>query len=289
MTLKEAFKGWSGNCPKLAARYRSEFKHVFLSEHGKDDVRQFTEFYVRVLMEHNKSIPYVKTRAVACLLYVLKYAHEAGECMKPDFTAQQVLATTQETTEETNSSSVVREEISASPSVEQAVGYGQGDTAAKPAASPAAGPHRKGTRGGRRKVTPVSAIDPMTMKVVETYESLLAAAAAVHGNTGSICKGVKQKKMRYGFYWCRPGDENDFQPEERKTYTRRNNTQVLGRRKPVLEERDGLMHQTENDAPTTQTSLSDFSDVELRAELERRGWYGTLYQRLEFMAKHKTI
>lgn len=272
MTLKDAFKEWTYKCPKLSARYRPEFNHVFLSEHGKDDVRQFTEFYVRQLMGKNKSIAYVKTRALACLVYVLEWAHKEGFCQKPEFNAQSLMIAIDETTDKGEDEHV------------NEVASDNGDTAVKPAASPAAGPHRKGTRGGRRKVTPVSAIDPMTMKVVETYESLLAAAAAVHGDTGSICKGVKQKKMRYGFYWCRPGDENDFQPEERKTYTRRNNTQVLGRRKPVLEERDGLMHQTENDAPTTQTSLSDFSDVELRAELERRGWYGTLYQRLEFMA-----
>lgn len=72
-------------------------------------------------------------------------------------------------------------------------------------------------------------------------------------------------------------------------YKAKKNNKALGRRKHAQEERDGLMPQSCNGAPTTQTSLSDFSDIELRAELERRGWYGTLYKRMEFMAAREEL
>ncbi len=67
------------------------------------------------------------------------------------------------------------------------------------------------------------------------------------------------------------------------------NCPAVGPGKPLdksATEREGAMPQAANAAVVERTPLSSFTDDELKGELCRRGWYGTLYQQLVFPAYH---
>lgn len=172
--------------------------------------------------------------------------------------------------------------------------------------------------GGGRKPVPVCQLHPETLEVVGRFVNM----AAAHRETGAwdLYRAIRDRKMSGGFFWCRQGEEEDFTPGYKKgpktrTWSRRKKAkgkpaksagkrkkvspaegpENIGRGKPdggkpaVVEERRSLMPESDSPAPRNQAPLSVFSDAELRAELERRGWYGTLYQRLEFVVdRHKT-
>lgn len=175
--------------------------------------------------------------------------------------------------------------------------------------------------GGGHKPVPVCQLHPDTLEVVARFDNI--ASAARETGIRNIGRAINDRKHSGGFFWCRQGEEEDFTPGYKKgpmtqTWSRRKNAkgkpvktrncramkkipvpaedpENIGRGKPdggkpaVVEERRGLMQETDSPAGENQAPLSVFSDAELRAELERRGWYGTLYQRLEFIVdRHKT-
>ena len=278
MTLKEAFKEWGRTAPKLWAGYRPEFTHVFLSEHGKDDVRQFTDFYVRKLMGKNKSTPRVQTRALAALVHTLEFAYKEGICQKPSFTPQSVMAAIASSNnpdkdaQEKESTQVLGEEEPAETSPQRS-------SNPKP-------------RGSGRQQVKVSQLDPFTCKVVATFNSITEASTSTGANTGDISKAVKNKLCRHGFYWCLKGQEEEFRPAKKpRMRTKKKNIDATPRaslpsRLPVTDkstvEKGGAQKDSCNPSAAIRADLSTFSDEELRDELERRGWYGTLYKRLGF-------
>ena len=278
MTLKEAFKEWGKTAPKLWAGYRPEFTHVFLSEHGKDDVRQFTDFYVRKLMGKNKSTPRVQTRALAALVYTLEFAYKEGICQKPSFTPQSVMAAIASS----NNPDKDAQETESTPQV-----LGEEEPAET---SPQRSSNPKPRGSGRQQVK-VSQLDPFTCKVVATFNSLTEASASTGANTGDISKAIKNNFCRHGFYWCLQGQEEEFRPAK-KPRMRKKNTKTVREaltdsRMPATDksspgEKGGAQKDSCNPSSAIRADLSPFSDEELRDELERRGWYGTLYKRLGF-------
>ena len=325
MTLKQAFIEWAA-IPEnmaLAARSRCAVNSVLLKKHGDNDVRRFTEFAVRVLMQECKDPKTMKTQAASILVHVLNYAAKKGVCQKPEFDYN--IAGTGETkpTKEAHSkdpfaesvSEVVGEDASGEHSPEHPSGrdkFGQFTKGMKPWNTGGVGYF-----GGGRKPVPVCQLHPETLEVVANFENMGAA----HDKTGifNIRRALDDHKMSGGYYWCRQGEEKDFKPgyvrgPKTKTWSRKKGSkqtpakptrtcscaikeipvQERSRRKPtadkpaVVEERGGVTPDQTGQGSTTHAPLSIFSDVELRAELERRGWYGTLYQRLEFIANRQS-
>ncbi len=325
MTLKQAFTEWAAipENTALAANCRHAFKSVLLDGNGKRDVREFTEFAVRAQLQKSKELQALKTKAASILVHVLTYAAGEGACVKPDF--DYTIAGTGETkpTKEARPkdpiaesvSEVVKEDASGEHSPEHPSGrdkFGQFTKGMKPWNTGGVGYF-----GGGRKPVPVCQLHPETLEVMANFENMGAA----RDKTGifNIRRALDDHKMSGGYYWCRQGEEKDFKPgyvrgPKTKTWSRKKGSkqtpakptqtcscaikeipaQERGRRKPtagkpsVVEERGNVMPDQTGHGSTTHAPLSIFSDVELRAELERRGWYGTLYQRLEFMANRQT-
>lgn len=325
MTLKQAFIEWAA-IPEnmaLAARSRCAVNSVLLKKHGDNDVRRFTEFAVRVLMQECKDPKTMKTQAASILVHVLNYAAKKGVCQKPEFDYTIAGTGKAKPTKEAHSkdpfaesvSEVVGEDASGEHSPEHPSGrdkFGQFTKGMKPWNTGGVGYF-----GGGRKPVPVCQLHPETLEVVANFENMGAA----HDKTGifNIRRALDDHKMSGGYYWCRQGEEKDFKSgyvrgPKTKTWSRKKGSkqtpakptricscaikeipvQERSRRKPtadkpaVVEERGNVMPDQTGQGSTTHAPLSIFSDAELRAELERRGWYGTLYQRLEFMANRQT-
>ena len=164
---------------------------------------------------------------------------------------------------------------------------------------------------GRKKI-PVVQLNPKTYQVVASYDCMSDAGRASGTGARNVSRAVKVKGMTGGFYWCLKGEESGFKPGRRVKILKKNigsrmpkdlevvgigpalegpdkNCPAVGPGKPLdksATEREGAMPQAANAAVVERTPLSSFTDDELKGELCRRGWYGTLYQQLVFPAYH---
>ena len=311
MTLKQAFTFWAAMPANtaLAATCRQAFKSVVLDGNGKRDVQEFTAFAVQSLLQKSSEPQALKTKATSILVHVLKYAAGQGACVMPDF--DYTIAGTGDTKTNSNHSPKVLgqdpvkgvgREVSGEQSPEPPVGrdeFGRFKTGLTPWNAG----KKIGYIGGGRKVVPVCQLHPDSLKVVARYDSI--ATAKLETGTFNIRRALDDHKMSGGFYWCRQGEEDSFKPgyktsphtekwsRKKKNPGKDTSTSAFslgspseGKRSP--EESGGTHPQSWNADPATRTALSVFSDAELRSELERRGWYGTLYQRLEFQANRQS-
>ena len=278
MTLKQAFKEWA-EIPQntsLASRSRFAVEKVLMKEHGDDDVRQFTAFYTRKLMQECKLQQPLKTQAASILVHVLKYAAINDACVMPDFDFSIAGERQTEDTIEPSGSTPVKALVQEAPK-------------AKAPESPSMG---KRHGGGRPKV-PVVKVDPQTGEVLSSFNGMVEASLSVGANKSGVANAIKKGRMCKGFYWF-PADTKKTKIKmfiagkvvmavRKKISTIQDKScpgsEAVGRQE---NKREGAMPQTTSEAPTTRTPLSSFSDEELKAELANRGWKGTLYKHLIF-------
>lgn len=283
MTFKQAFTEWAAipQNTALAARHRTATNLVLIKNHGDDDVRQFTAFYTRKLMQDCKLTQPMKTQAASILVHVLKYAAGKNACVMPDFDFS--IAGERPNTEIPDpSGSTPKKNVS-----QQVFGQESSEESIAPE------PPSKGKRhGGGRPRIPVVQVDPKTGKIVARYEGKIEAALAIGANRASVSNAIIKGHLCKGYYWF-PADIKEskikmFVAGKLAKTERKKNLTIQDKSYPgkppekSVSERGSIMPQATNEAPTTCTSLSSFSDQELKDELCRRGWYGTLYQQLVF-------
>ena len=138
-----------------------------------------------------------------------------------------------------------------------------------------------------RQSEKVCKLDPVTLEVIETYDSMTAAAKAI----GSKCisNQIAKHQKAKGFYWCRANYVEDYREELRKKYSpaannatnakaRKNNNAALEASRKAFnqqfnESRKDFEQQLDE---TVKRVLEKASDDELLAELQRRGWHGPI-------------
>ena len=262
MTLKQAFTEWAAipQNTALAARHRTATNSVLMKKYGDDDVRQFTAFYTRKLMQDCELPQPMKTQAASILVHVLKYAAGKNACVMPDFDFS---IAGERPTKDIPSS----------------------DGAKVPE------PPSKGKRhGGGRPKVPIVQVDPKTGKIVARYEGKIEAALSVGANRSSVATAIVKGHLCKGYYWF-PADTKKsrikmFIAGKLINSVRKKNSTKQDSPGKLLDksvtERGSAMPQATSEAPTTRTPLSSFSDQELKGELMRRGWTGTLYKHLIF-------
>lgn len=298
MTLKQAFTEWAAipQNTALAARHRTATNSVLMKKYGDDDVRQFTAFYTRKLMQDCKLPQPMKTQAASILVHVLKYAAGKNACVMPDFDFS--IAGERPTKDIPNpSGSTPKNSVQQKRSSEasQQV-FGQESSEGAIAPEP---PLKRGKdgRGGHNTIK-VTQLSLKTLKPLRTFESAKQASEAVglKSSTG-VSKAVKSRRAAGGYYWCKTGEEKSFVPEAKRPYNAKgrmliNKNKALVKSKDKscpgklldksVTERGSAMPQATSEAPSTRTPLSSFSDQELKNELISRGWKGTLYKHLIF-------
>ena len=317
MTLNQAYTEWTAISKEnkaQAANNRAAVNSMLLKDLGDMDVRELTAFVVRKhlasIANSCDEIKTMKIRVASILVQVLKYAAGKKACVMPDFDYS--------IASEDNRPKVLAEPVSQVLGQEgpaNAIVAGSPKPASRrrslDVSSDGADVAGRGVIGGREKIAVVQ-LHPDTLEVVARFESM-ADAKRETGCT-NIYRALYDHKQSGGYYWCREGEEKDFKPGYKrspitKTWSRKKKENNRGSRKPsddklvsekvgelavnaqpesgprkdadkLARGRDGVMPQDLNEAPSTHTSLSLFSDDELKAELQARGWTGTLYKRL---------
>lgn len=277
MTLKQAFTEWAAipQNTALAARHRTATNLVLMKKYGDDDVRQFTAFYTRKLMQDCEVSQPMKTQAASILVHVLKYAAGKNACVKPDFDFS--IAGERPNTDTTAPA--------AQPEAASDVPGGEAPKAQAPE------PPSKGRKhGGGRPRVPVVQVDPKTGKIVARYEGNIEAALSVGANRSSVATAIVKGHLCKGYYWF-PADTKKsrikmFIAGKLINSVRKKNSTKQDSPGKLLDksvtERGSAMPQATSEAPITRTPLSSFSDEELKGELISRGWTGTLYKHLIF-------
>lgn len=284
MTFKQAFTEWAAipQNTALAARHRTATNLVLIKNHGDDDVRQFTAFYTRKLMQDCKLTQPMKTQAASILVHVLKYAAGKNACVMPDFDFS--IAGERPNTEIPDpSGSTPKKNVS-----QQVFGQESSEESIAPE------PPSKGKRhGGGRPRVPVVQVDPETGKIVARYEGKIEAALSAGANRTGVANAIKKRRKCKGYYWFTA----DTKKSEIKLFIAGKLAKKGRKEKPAKQdklipgteavgsledEREIAMPQAASKAPTTRTPLSSYSDEELKGELISRGWKGTLYKHLIF-------
>lgn len=284
MTLKQAFTEWAAipQNTALAARHRTATNSVLMKKYGDDDVRQFTAFYTRKLMQDCELPQPMKTQAASILVHVLKYAAGKNACVMPDFDFS--IAGERPNTEIPDpSGSTPKKNVS-----QQMFGQESSEESITPE------PPSKGKRhGGGRPRVPVVQVDPKTGKIVARYEGKIEAALSVGANRSSVATAIVKGHLCKGYYWF-PADTKKsrikmFIAGKLINSVRKKNSTKQDKSCPGNEavgsqeiERGSAMPQTASEVSITRTPLSSFSEEELKEELCRRGWTGTLYKHLIF-------
>lgn len=278
MTLKQAFTEWAAipQNTALAARHRTATNLVLMKKYGDDDVRQFTAFYTRKLMQDCELSQPMKTQAASILVHVLKYAAGKNACVMPEFDFSIAGERQTEDTIEPSGSTPVKALVQEAPK----------------AKAPESSSMGKRHGGGRPKV-PVVKVDPQTGEVLSRFDGMVEASLSVGAIKSGVSNAIKKGRMCKGFYWF-PADTKKtkiklFIAGKVVKAVRKKTSTIQNKSCPGSEaagsqenKREGAMPQTTSEAPTTRTPLSSFSDEELKAELANRGWKGTLYKHLIF-------
>ena len=280
MTLKQAFTEWAAipQNTKLAARHRTATNSVLMKKYGDDDVRQFTAFYTRKLMQDCELSQPMKTQAASILVHVLKYAAGKNACVMPDFDFS---IAGERPTKDTITPS-------AQPEAASDVLGGEAPKAQAPE------PPSKGRKhGGGRPRVPVVQVDPTNGKIVAKFGGMVEAAMSIGVNRPGVANAIRKMQKCKGYYWF-PADTKKSEiklfiagklarAKRREKSTKQDKScpgnEAIGSQEI---ERGSAMPQTASEVSITRTPLSSFSEEELKEELCRRGWTGTLYKHLIF-------
>lgn len=289
MTLKQAFTEWSA-LPKntaQAATNRSAVNQLLLKKYGEMDVREFTAFRTRKIFDGiDDGVLPSKVRTASILVQVLNYASEKGKCLRPEFgydiyRRPDSRPTTDEPHKESVQESAMDPKSSEDPLRDE---FGQFRKGNKPWNAEGSKP---GWFGGGRKKVAVVQLHPDTLEVVARFDCMANAMRST--GVANIYRALHERKMNGGYYWCLEGEEKNFKPDYKKgpmtkAWSRRKKEDNKGCVETPTERGHAVRSETGNPNATTTASLSLFSDDELKDELSRRGWYGTLYKRLDFQA-----
>lgn len=280
MTLRQAYTQWAliPENTVMAAKYRTAINSILITNYGDRDVRELTAFQVRRIMKECPGNRIQKVRAVSALIGILKYASEKNVCVRPDFDIS--IVTDERNVETPHPNEEPCTVISERPK--------PGKTIKTNPKQPSVTNRKTRKRGAGKPVCPVCQLDVKTLEVVGYYDSQSDAGTALGVSPKNISSAMLRKGQAFGFYWCKAGEASSFVPGTRKkkvtTEKRREKTKNSRWKNKVEGEIQEVIPQQEP-LSSTASALSGFSDAELRDELSRRGWYGTLYMRLDFEIK----
>lgn len=189
-----------------------------------------------------------KTKAASVIVHVLNYAHvcDPDENPKPDFDAYEIVHYHGETERQARKA-MCQPDNDANKRVNESANEEQKkDACSDPMA--------------KLSKTPVVQIDASTLKPVRQWPS--CHSVTVELGIKNVQRAVERHGLAGGFFWCRPGNERNFQPRKgastgrpRKSATTK---QAVVRAEPA----------------NKHILLSDLNDEQLIEEMRRRGWKG---------------
>lgn len=287
MKLSEAFTNWS-QAPRntvLASKYRAGVNQVLMKQHGDTELSEITKELALDIMRSSEAARQLKVQAASALVYILQWGGDHGYCPRPSFSFGDIVPA--ENGEPVNQKQPKPENRDCPQ-----------DKTLHPAQS-AAQPEPR--HGGGRPPKAVAQIDPETLQVMKVWPVMAKVDAALNIGKGNVSRAVKKHQKAAGCYWCYADDTDAYIKELRRLHPSRRTAKkpanpakpetiqdqreqvaVLKRQyetfnemRPVAKEQPAPKPEEEPSPrePARQT-IADFTDRQLFAELERRGWVG---------------
>ena len=290
MTLKDAYTQWK-NAPRnivLANRSRDAVQQVLMKKWNDVHLETFTPEFVRQLLEKSSASREMKVKACAILVYVLCWGGDHGYCERPSFDTSIVPAGRDEKPKAERRKPDV---CAGCNNVKGCLTCVDGDQWARitEVPEPEPEPENAAADGGKRQrgkaPRRLCKIDPGTLEVVRTYDSV--AEACRENGIKAIDSAIKKMQKAGGFYWAYPEDAGSFR--ERMEEKQRSQTAMKAARaehaRACRDQAAGSLDKQEAaerpelktvDLGSVSPAVRMFSDQELKDELTRRGWLGTL-------------
>ena len=259
MKLNEAFTRYSQGDAPPASAYRQEYYAILKPMMGDVDVKDIDSKRIKDGFDNSGAILSSKIRAAALLIYILGWASEKGYCDKPDFSTS-IVWQKKDKEQFDRAKAIVNRMRSTAPTQEP--------QEVKPKNNPPM-KKEKGTkkqRGGKpfRKVCK---LDPETLEVLETFDSIKEAAAA--SGLVKLSSPLSRHQKGNGYYWCYAEEAATFKPAPGHGKWPRSMT---------------VAQQKFEQAITDHISevLAKLSDDDLVTELKRRGFTGDITKTVSF-------
>lgn len=260
MKLNEAFTRYSQTESPPASAYRQEYYAILKPMMGDVDVKDIDKKRIKDAFDSSGAMLSSKIRAMALLVYILSWAAENGHCNKPNFSTS-IVWQKEDKEEFARAKAIVnRMRPTAPPQEPQEV---------KPKNKPKMTEKKeskKKKRGGKpfRKVCK---LDPDTLEVLETFDSIKEAAAA--SGLVKLSSPLSRHQKGNGYYWCYAEEAATFKPAPGHGKWPRSMT---------------VAQQKFEQAITDHISevLAKLSDDDLMAELKRRGFTGNITKTVSF-------
>lgn len=305
MKLDDAYNAWGDMSEnrELAQKTKKIFHNIWWLIPTNKPCNYYTlEVLGRALVQANGAHS-DKVSAASVMCHVLNYAHNIDPegNNKPDFTFSDIVNYTGEKddrgqvpgSQQTSEDAPARDLSPVIPANEDAPLL-----KVKPAAKAkrmAELAKRDGGEAATKAAKAVVQLDAETLQVVKVWPSCFAAQKEL--GIKNVQRAIVRHGISGGFYWCRPGDEEDFKPMDKRASNRVPKKADTDKPKPLTPEQKQL-HKKVFDAPTRlvpktlqeehdnlQQAINEHVDEVLRgctqdeliAELRRRQWKGTLH------------
>jgi len=280
MKLSEAFNEWS-QAPRnlvLSAKYRAGVNTVLMKKYGDTDLSAFTKEFSADLMRKSSATHQLKVQAASALVYTLQWGGDHGHCERPSFAFSEIVPA-KDTCHGARHAETYHGAWHADRSpANQVPGTRDRSESQEP-------PIRKGGRPPKA----VAQIDPETLTVVKTWPCMAVVDAALGIGKGNVSRAVKKHQKAAGHFWCHADQIDDYIKELKNKYWNRRRDSGKPISVPGPSDRsDDLtkiselkkqyetfnqMRPISGPGPSDR-SMDGFTDQELFAELERRGWHG---------------
>lgn len=260
MKLNEAFTRYSQSDAPPASAYRQEYYAILKPMMGDVDVKDIDKKRIKDAFDSSGAMLSSKIRAMALLVYILSWAAENGHCNKPNFSTS-IVWQKKDKEQFDRAKAIVNRMRPTVPTQEP--------QEVKPKDKPKMTEKKelkKKKRGGKpfRKVCK---LDPDTLEVLETFDSIKEAAAA--SGLVKLSSPLSRHQKGNGYYWCYAEEADTFKPAPSHGKWPRSMT---------------VAQQKFEQAITDHISevLAKLSDDDLMTELKRRGFTGNITKTVSF-------
>jgi hypothetical protein len=241
MKLDDAYNAWGGQSEnrELAQKTKKIFHNIWWLIPTNQPCNYYTLPVLARALQQANGAQSDKVKAASVMVHVLNYAHNVDPegNNKPDFTFSDILNYTgeKEMTGDRSLAEQTREDalpgtcpLSSQPANDEPLVKVKPAAKAKRLVELA---KRDGGKAAEKAAKAVVQLDPDTLKPVKVWPSCFAAQKEL--GIKNVQRAISRHGISGGFYWCRPGDEEDFKPlEKRGRKTGKNKTKTEKTEKP---------------------------------------------------------
>lgn len=297
MTLKQAFTIWSNmsNNIVLAAKSHAAVQRVLMKKWSDIDLEQITPTFARKVFTQSTEAQEMKAKAASILVHILNWGAENGHCKRPtfDYTIANDDDPKKAAPQPQPASKAEEPLVKVKP---EALAKRKAELEAKKEPKKDIVMEQETTTTRGRAPRPFAQIDPQTFEVIKVWPTMKEAEREL--GACNIDRAARLLRKSAGFYWSDAKEASTF--EKRMDAKTRGFKPVQKKKKPAYQPIPKnektvaeLLREAPDEAPepkptatpqneqqqisaAARDALEVFTDDELLAELDRRGWQGEI-------------